>query len=199
MMKRSVFPFSAVLGQERVKNALIWNFVNPRIGGVLICGQKGTAKSTLVRGAEAISGRRIVELPLSVTEDRLVGGIDLEYAVKHGEKRLQRGLLYEADRQILYVDEIDLLSDELMKDLLEAAGEGSCSVEREGISDRYPCDFILIGSMNPEEGGLRPQLLDRFGLYVSVTGEESPLVRCEVVRRRLAFDRDPQAFRSQYA
>lgn len=199
MIKRSLFPFPAVLGQEEMKNALIWNFVNPRIGGVLISGQKGTAKSTLIRGSEEISEKKIIELPLNVTEDRLVGSIDFEYAVKYGEKKLNPGILADAHNQILYVDEINLLSDNLVKALLEASGDGFCQVEREGISAKYPCDFILIGSMNPEESGLRPQLLDRFGLYVSTAGEESPLVRCEIIRRRLAFEQDPVGFRAQYA
>ena len=199
MIKRSFFPFSAVLGQENMKKALIWNFINPAIGGVLISGQKGTAKSTLIRSSQEISGKRIVELPLNVTEDRLVGSIDFEYALRWGKKKLSPGILAEAHNQILYVDEVNLLSDNLVKALLEASGDGFCQVEREGISAKYPCDFILIGSMNPEESGLRPQLLDRFGLYVSTAGEESPLVRCEIVRRRLAFEENPERFRQQYA
>ena len=197
-MKRILFPFPAVLGQEEMKNALIWNAVNPRIGGVLCSGQKGTAKSTLIRAFGEICGKRIVELPLNMTEDRLVGAIDFEYALQKGEKKLAKGILAQAHRQILYVDEVNLLSDNLAKTLLEAAGDGFCQVEREGISGRYDCDFILIGSMNPEESGLRPQLLDRFGLFVSTQGEQSPLLRCEIVRRRLAFEQDPEAFRESY-
>ena len=197
-MKRSIFPFPAVLGQERVKNALIWNFINPRIGGVLISGQKGTAKSTLIRGSEKISGRKLVELPLNITEDRLIGAIDFEHAVKKGEKRLEKGLLSLAHNNILYADEVNLLSDNVVKALLEAAGEGICRVEREGISAEYPCDFILVGSMNPEESGLRPQFLDRFGLYVDTVGEESPLIRGEIVRRRLEFEENPEAFIQKY-
>ena len=198
-MKRSVFPFTAVLGQERVKNALIWNFINPGIGGVLISGQKGTAKSTLVRGSAALSGRTLIDLPLNITEDRLVGAIDFEHAVKYGEKSLDRGILYYANHNILYVDEINLLSDNVTKALLEAASDGVVRVEREGISAQYPSSFILVGSMNPEESGLRPQLLDRFGLFVDTAGEESPLVRCEIVRRRIAFEDNPQAFCESYA
>ena len=197
-MNRSLYPFPAVLGQEEMKNALIWNFVNPRIGGVLISGQKGTAKSTLVRASEEISGRSILELPLNTTEDRLVGAIDFEYAIRWGKKKLNPGILAQAHNQILYVDEINLLSDNLAKALLEAASDGWCQVEREGISQRCDCDFLLIGSMNPEESGLRPQLLDRFGLFVSTAGVESPLLRCEIVRRRLAFEADPQAFRARF-
>lgn len=198
MMKRSLFPFPAVLGQEEMKNALIWNFINPRIGGVLCSGQKGTAKSTLIRASGEIGGKQIVELPLSITEDRLVGAIDFEYALQQGEKKLSKGILSQANGQVLYVDEINLLSDNLTKTILEATGDGFCRVEREGVSGRYDCDFILIGSMNPEESGLRPQLLDRFGLFVSTAGEQSPLLRCEIVRRRLAFEEDPEAFRESY-
>lgn len=197
-MKRKVFPFSAVMGQEKIKNAIIWNLVNPRIGGVLISGQKGTAKSTLVRASERISDRRIIELPLNITEDRLVGAIDFEYAVKYGKKKLDRGILASADRNILYADEINLLSDNIVKALLEAASDGMCRVEREGISDRYRCRFLLIGSMNPEESGLRPQLLDRFGLYVDTVSEDNSLVRCEIIRKRIEFERDPDAFIEKY-
>lgn len=193
-MIRRVFPFTAVMGQEAVKNALIWNLINPRIGGVLISGQKGTAKSTLVRGVEQIADKRIVELPLNITEDRLIGAIDFEQAIRYGRKTLDRGLLARADGAILYVDEINLLSDNIVKALLEAASDGFCRVEREGISEAYPSRFILVGSMNPEESGLRPQLLDRFGLYVDVTAETDPLVRCEIVRRRIAFEADPAGF-----
>lgn len=197
-MKRKVFPFTAVLGQERIKNALIWNFINPRIGGVLVSGEKGTAKSTLIRGAEHISGKKVIELPLNITEDRLIGAIDFENAVKNGTKQLDRGILYYANKSILYVDEINLLSDNITKALLEASSEKSCCVEREGISDRYPCEFILIGSMNPEESGLRPQLLDRFGLFVEAKGEESALIRCEIIRRRIAFEKNVTEFIDEY-
>lgn len=197
-MKRKVFPFSSVMGQEEIKKALIWNFVNPNIGGVLISGQKGTAKSTLVRASEYISGKKIIELPLNITEDRLLGAIDFENAVKNGTKKLEKGILYYADGNILYADEVNLLSDNIAKALLESGSEGICRVEREGISDVYPSKFILIGSMNPEESGLRPQLLDRFGLYVEVAGEENPLVRCEIIRRRIAFENDPVTFIAEY-
>lgn len=197
-MKRMVFPFSAVLGQESVKNALIWNFINPRIGGVLISGQKGTAKSTLVRASACLSGKKLVELPLNITEDRLIGAIDFEAAIRYGVKRLDHGILAAAHQNILYVDEINLLSDSVTKTLLEAASAGFCRVEREGISDQYPCEFVLVGSMNPEESGLRPQLLDRFGLYVDTVGEADPTLRCEIIRRRIAFEADPAAFTERY-
>lgn len=198
-MKRALFPFVAVMGQDNVKNALIWNIINPRIGGVLISGQKGTAKSTLVRASAEICDKRIIELPLNVTEDRLIGAIDFEQAIKSGRKTLDKGILYYANGNILYADEINLLSENIAKALLEASSDGICRVEREGISESYNSSFILIGSMNPEESGLRPQLLDRFGLYVDVVGEENPLVRCEIVRRRIAFESNPDEFIKAYA
>lgn len=197
-MKRNSFPFSAVIGQENIKNALIWNLINPKIGGLLISGQKGTAKSTLVRGLERISHRPIVDLPLNITEDRLIGAIDFEAAIKDGSKRLDKGIMALANEGILYADEVNLLSDHIAKALLEAASEGICRVEREGISQIYPSSFILVGSMNPEEGGLKAQLLDRFGLYVDVTGEENLLMRCEIIRRRIAFEQNATAFLEQY-
>lgn len=198
-MNRKVFPFSAVLGQESIKNALIWNFVNPRIGGVLISGQKGTAKSTLVRGAENICSRRIVDIPLNITEDRLIGGIDFEKAIKTGVKSLEKGLLYTANNNILYVDEVNLLSDNIVKALLDSASSGVCIIEREGISEIHPASFILIGTMNPEESGLRPQFLDRFGLYVDTVGEENLRIRSEIIRRRIAFEQDEAGFIRQYS
>lgn len=193
-MKRKVFPFSAVMGQNDIKKTLIWNYINPKIGGVLISGQKGTAKSTLVRASSTICGKEIIELPLNVTEDRLIGAIDFEKAMKYGKKALDKGILYYADDNILYMDEVNLLSENIVKALLEAASAGNVHVEREGISEEYDSRFILIGSMNPEESGLRPQLLDRFGLYVDVSAEENKLVRCEIIRRRLDFEKNPDAF-----
>ncbi len=191
----TVFPFTAVLGQDEIKNALIWNIVNPKIGGVLISGEKGTAKSTLVRGICSIAPAiTLVDLPLNITEDRLIGNIDFEYAVKYGEKRFEPGLLYQAHGNLLYVDEVNLLSDHIVKSLLESAASGVNIVEREGISYSHPAKFILAGSMNPEEGGLRPQFLDRFGLYVQVEGETDIRKRVEIIRRRIAFERDPLLF-----
>lgn len=197
-MKRTAFPFTAVIGQDAAKNALIWNIINPNIGGVLLSGQKGTAKSTLVRGLSGICGRKTVELPLNITEDRLIGSIDFECAVKTGRKTLDKGLLANADKNILYADEINLLSDNIVKALLETASSKVCRVQREGISASYGSDFILIGSMNPEESGLRPQLLDRFGLYVDIVGEKNELQRTEIVRRRIAYENNPAAFANEY-
>lgn len=197
-MKRALFPFSAVMGQEDIKNAIIWNLVNPKIGGVLISGQKGTAKSTLVRACADICDKKVIELPLNVTEDRLVGAVDFEKAIKYGVKTLDKGILYYADGNILYADEINLLSENIVKAILELSSDNICRVEREGISDKYSSNFILIGSMNPEESGLRPQLLDRFGLYVDVVGEDNALVRCEIIRRRIAFEQNPDEFRKEY-
>lgn len=194
-MKHTTFPFVAVLGQDNIKNALIWNIINPKIGGVLISGEKGTAKSTLVRGLSALTkDLRVVDLPLNVTEDRLIGNVDFEYAIKYGEKRFEPGLLYEANGNMLYVDEVNLLSDHIVKALLESASSGVNIVEREGVSFRHDADFILIGSMNPEEGGLRPQFLDRFGLYVEVKGEADLRKRTEITRRRIAYEKAPSEF-----
>ncbi|MFD1403240.1 VWA domain-containing protein [Robinsoniella peoriensis] len=198
-MDRIVFPFTAVLGQEEIKKALIWNLINPGIGGVLISGEKGTAKSTLVRGAARLmEGMKIVELPLNVTEDRLVGAIDLKCALKDGTCRLEPGILSEADGNILYVDEVNLLSDHIVNALLETAASGVNVVEREGISCSHSSRFVLAGSMNQEEGKLRPQLLDRFGLYVEVEGEKDVDTRIEIMKRRLDYERDPISFIAYY-
>jgi magnesium chelatase subunit D len=199
-MKRTVFPFVAVLGQEPIKNALLWNLVNPLAGGALVCGEKGTAKSTLARGAAELRGdTRLIDLPLNITEDRLVGSIDMERALKDGKRVLDPGLLFQADGNILYVDEVNLLSDHIANALLQAAASGVNTVEREGISLSHPSRFILVGSMNEEEGKLRPQLLDRFGLFVRASGERDPLARAEIMRRRLAFEADPLGFIEAYA
>ena len=232
------FPFSAVVGQETLKLALLLNAVDPRVGGVLIRGEKGTAKSTAVRGLRSllppitvVSGcrfacdpadppswcdecreraaseplpaeqvaARLVELPISATEDRIVGTLDFEHAIKRGEKRFEPGLLAKANRAILYVDEVNLLDDHLVDTLLDSAAMGVNSVEREGVSFRHPARFMLIGTMNPEEGELRPQLLDRFGLCVDVSGVRDPGARVEIVRRRRDFDADPVAFCDRWA
>lgn len=193
------YPFTAVVGQENVKKALLFNLVNPRIGGVLLCGERGTAKSTIVRALGSLGGRRVVDLPLNATEDMLVGTVDFEATIRDGERRFSGGVLQRAHGNILYVDEINLLPDSLAAAVVCAAASGENLVEREGISYRHDCDFILIGTMNPEEGGLHPQLLDKFGLYVEVGGESDLEKRAEVVRRRLAYECDPAAFCASYA
>lgn len=193
------FPFAAVVGQEKIKKALLWNLVNPRIGGVLISGEKGTGKSTLVRSiCDLPVDKKLVELPLNVTEDRLIGTINLEKAIRQGIREFEPGILKNADGNILYVDEVNLLSDHIVKSLLEAAASGQNIVEREGISVSHPSRFILVGSMNPEEGKLRPQFLDRFGLYVDVEGENDLRIRKEIVNRRIKYESDPEAFVKEY-
>ncbi len=195
MNNRKVYPFSAVVGQDLLKKALLINVVNPNVGGVLISGQKGTAKSTLVRGlGNLICDMDVVELPLNVTEDRLVGAIDIEKAVVEGKKVINKSILMEANGNILYVDEVNLLSESIINALLEVSQSGICHVEREGISFTHECSFILVGTMNPEEGGLRPQLLDRFGLYVDVLGTEDLSERVNIIRRRIEYEDDPILF-----
>lgn len=188
------YPFAAVVGQEQVKKALLYNLIEPHIGGVLLCGEKGTAKSTIVRAIAALTDKNVVDLPLSVTEDILVGAIDFERAVKDGVREFSGGLLQRANENILYVDEVNLLSDGIVSTLICAASNGENIVEREGISYRHPCRFVLVGTMNPEEGKLRPQFLDRFGLYVDVVGETDLEKRMEIIRRRMEYERDPAAF-----
>ncbi len=198
--RRDVFPFAAVLKQDKIKQALLWNLVNPAIGGVLISGEKGTAKSTLVRGLEDLSNSmRIVELPLNVTEDRLIGSIDLKQAILSGQRTMEAGILQKADGNILYIDEVNLLSEYIVSDLLSVTGSGIIVVERDGLSTRHATSFILIGSMNPEEGKLGPQLLDRFGLYVEAESEKVTVDRMEIMRRRLEYERDCVAFRAHFA
>jgi magnesium chelatase subunit D len=228
---RPIFPFTALIGQDRMKRALLLNAVNPRLGGVLIRGEKGTAKSTAVRalagllpeievvvgchyGCNPVSpddwcadclerarplptaARRvpIVNLPVGATEDRLTGTIDIEAAIGEGRRRFEPGLLAAAHRGILYVDEVNLLNDHLVDVLLDVAAMGTNYVEREGISLSHPAQLILVGTMNPEEGDLRPQLLDRFALAVEVQGLDDRSERGEVVRRRIAFESDPVGF-----
>ena len=198
-MNGEVFPFAAIVGQERMKKGLLLNLVNRSLGGVLIRGEKGTAKSTAVRAlADLMPGLRVVNLPVSATEDRVVGTLDIGYAIREGEKKFSPGLLAAAHGHILYVDEINLLDDAIVDALLDAAAMGVNTVEREGISHSHPSRFVLIGTMNPEEGDLRPQLLDRFALLVEVGGETDAADRMEVIRRRLAFEADPAAFRAKY-
>ena len=221
------FPFTAIVGQTTMKRALILNAVNTRIGGVLIRGKKGTAKSTAVRSLAALlpevavvrgcpyschpdnpqplcsHGRetlpvtrqvRIVDLPVGATEDRLVGSLDIESAIRTGSRSFEPGLIAATHRGILYVDEVNLLNDHLVDVLLDAAAMGRNYVEREGISVSHAAEFILVGTMNPEEGDLRPQLLDRFGLAVEVDSAFTPEERREVVKRRIAYESDPFGF-----
>jgi magnesium chelatase subunit I len=227
-----IFPFTAIVDQDEMKLALILNVIDPSIGGVLIMGEKGTAKSTTVRALadllpeiEVIKGcrfncspegpfcsdclekikngnnletekkkMRVVELPLGVTEDRVVGTLDIEHAIKKGEKRFEPGILAEANRNFLYIDEVNLLEDHIVDLLLDSAAMGINTVEREGISFTHPARFILVGTMNPEEGELRPQLLDRFGLCVQVNSLRDKSLRMEILKRKAEFDDDPEGF-----
>ena len=248
---RPVYPFCAIVGQEKMKLALILNIITPTLSGVLIRGEKGTAKSTAVRALADILPRirvieqspfqldpekeaqihreicttlgrsaetpgnrnsttdkeplpvieravKVVELPVGATEDRLVGTLDLEHALREGEKRVEPGLLAQAHRGILYVDEVNLLDDHLVDVLLDAAAMGVNSIEREGISFSHPARFTLVGTMNPEEGELRPQLLDRFGLCVNIRGIDSVEERVEIMERRIAFDENPHGFTERW-
>jgi magnesium chelatase subunit D len=183
--------FSAVVGHDDLKLALLLAAIDPGIGGVLLRGDKGSGKTTLARGLAALlpGDAPFVELPLGTTEDRALGSIDLASALATGQERVRRGLLADADGGVLYVDEVNLLADHLVDTLLDVAVSGEHRLERDGVSVVQPARFVLVGTMNPEEGELRPQLLDRFGLCVTVTAPDDPLVRAEIVRRRLAFDR----------
>ena len=222
-----------------MKLALILNVINPSLGGVLIKGEKGTAKSTAVRALAALLpalrssagcryhcdpanknllcddcraklaeagelpeeelSMRVIELPVSATEDRVVGTLDIEAAIQEGRKRFEPGILADANRNILYVDEINLLEDHIVDVLLDSAAMGVNTVEREGVSYAHPARFVLVGTMNPEEGDIRPQLLDRFALSVTVAGEHEAKNRVEVIRRRLAYEKDADAFTASYA
>src|SRR3954464_3044035 len=229
------YPFGAVVGMDDMRLALLLNAVSPAVGGVLVRGEKGTAKSTTVRalaavlppvdvvagcrfacdpaapdpacpdgphdaGAPALTRpARLVELPVGASEDRVVGSLDLERALTEGVKAFEPGLLAAAHRGLLYVDEVNLLHDHLVDLLLDAAALGTAYVEREGISVRHAARFLLVGTMNPEEGELRPQLLDRFGLTVEVAAPRDPAERAEVVRRRFAYDADPAGFAAEWA
>ncbi len=199
-MQRLIFPFSAIVGQEAVKQALLMAIVNPKAGGVLVAGEKGTAKSTLVRSlADIIGDTELVELPLNATEDMVFGGLDIEYAVECGERRFLPGILARAHNRILYIDEVNLLRRDFLGSLLDAAGTGVHRVEREGISCRHAAACTLIGTMNPEEGMPAAQVLDRFGLYAAVSREENAADRAEIVRRILAYEARPAEFCRRYA
>lgn len=193
------FPFSAVVGQENIKKALILNVINPNIKGVLISGEKGTAKSTLVRGLSNImQDMDVINLPLNITEDRLIGSIDIKVAIKEGEKSLEEGILKKAHNQFVYIDEVNLLSDHIVNILLEVASSNINVIEREGISYSHPSDFVLVGSMNPEEGNLRSQFIDRFGLYVEANGEVDVEKRVEIMKRFMEYEDNPTKFCSKW-
>jgi magnesium chelatase subunit D len=201
------YPFSALVGQDQLRLALVLCAVRPEIGGVLIRGEKGTAKSTAVRGLAQVLGMvdgegpaaKLVELPIGATEDRVVGSLDLQRVLRDGEHAFSPGLLARAHGGVLYVDEVNLLHDHLVDVLLDAAAMGRVHVERDGISHNHEARFTLIGTMNPEEGELRPQLLDRFGLTVDVMASRDVDVRVEVIRRRMDFESDPDGFAVRYA
>lgn len=197
------FPFTAIVGHDRLRLALLLCAVRPEIGGVLIRGEKGTAKSTAVRGlAEllaTIGDARLVELPIGATEDRVIGSLDLQKVLRDGEHAFSPGLLARAHRGVLYVDEVNLLHDHLVDMLLDAAAMGRVHVERDGVSHTHDARFVLIGTMNPEEGELRPQLLDRFGLTVDVRASRDVDVRTEVIRARMAYEADPTGFAARHA
>jgi magnesium chelatase subunit D len=197
------YPFSAIVGHEQLRLALVLCAVRPEIGGVLIRGEKGTAKSTVVRGLAdilaAVDGGHLVELPIGATEDRVIGSLDLQKVLRDGEHAFSPGLLARAHRGVLYVDEVNLLHDHLVDVLLDAAAMGRVHIERDGVSHSHEARFVLIGTMNPEEGELRPQLLDRFGLTVDVRASREVDVRTEVIRQRLAYEADPDGFAARYA
>jgi len=197
------YPFSAIVGHDRLRLALLLCAVRPEIGGVLIRGEKGTAKSTAVRALAhvltSVDGASLVELPIGATEDRVVGSLDLQKVLRDGEHAFSPGLLARAHGGVLYVDEVNLLHDHLVDVILDAAAMGRVHVERDGVSHSYEARFVLIGTMNPEEGELRPQLLDRFGLTVDVQASRDVDVRAEVIRQRMAFEADPDRFAERYA
>jgi magnesium chelatase subunit D len=198
---RPLFPFSAIVGQEQMKLALLLNAINPQIAGVLITGTRGTAKSTAVRALAEIlpAPTPFVNLPVGATEDRVLGTLDIEKALKHGERHFEPGLLAQAHNGILYIDEVNLLPDHLVDVILDTVAMGVNRVEREGISFEHPATIILAGTMNPEEGELRPQLLDRFGLCAAADPFSDAASRKEAMQRRLAFDADPAAFCQSFA
>lgn len=193
------FPFTAIVGQERLQLALTLSALSPNIGGVLIRGEKGTAKTTTVRALAPLLNGALVNLPLGATEDRVVGSIDISTVLTTGETTFTPGLMSAADGGILYVDEVNLLPDHLVDILLDTAATGRITVERDGISHSENSRFVLVGTMNPEEGELRPQLLDRFGLTVDVSASRDPKIRAEITSRRLAFDAQPEEFSGRFA
>ena len=238
LRRRAIFPFTAIVGQEEMKLALILNIIDPKIGGVMIMGDRGTGKSTTIRALadllpeiEVVDGDpynshpsdpeimgddvrllleqgksvpiakkkiQMVDLPLGATEDRVCGTIDIEKALSEGIKAFEPGLLAKANRGILYVDEVNLLDDHLVDVLLDSAASGWNTVEREGISIRHPARFVLVGSGNPEEGELRPQLLDRFGMHAEIRTVKDPEMRVQIVEQRTEFDANSHAFLVQF-
>lgn len=199
MLTNAIYPFVAVVGQEQLKKALQIALVNQKAGGLLIGGEKGTAKSTLVRAAKEIIGaQKIVDLPLNATEDMLFGSIDIEYAVSKGERRFSPGILRRATDNILYIDEANLLRQELLTAVLDANASGINQVERDGISFTHSVAYTVIGTMNPEEGVLPGHILDRFGMYVDAQSEKDVVVRTEIMKRSLAYGSDIQSFRNSY-
>ena len=236
--RRAVFPFTAIVGQEEMKLALLLNIIDPKIGGVMIMGDRGTGKSTTIRALADLLPEidvvaddpfnshpndpelmgdtvrqlidqdadvpvvkkkvMMVDLPLGATEDRVCGTIDIEKALSEGVKAFEPGLLAKANRGILYVDEVNLLDDHLVDVLLDSAASGWNTVEREGISIRHPARFVLVGSGNPEEGELRPQLLDRFGMHAEIRTVKEPALRVQIVEQRTEFDQDPVPFLDKY-
>ncbi|MEJ5997903.1 ATP-binding protein [Corynebacterium sp. H130] len=189
-----MYPFTSIVGQDELKLSLLLCAVDPLIGGVLALGDRGTGKTTTVRALGELLSDPVVDCPLGVTEDRLIGSMDIDHALATGETRLRPGLLADAHGGFLYIDEINLLDDHLVDVLLDVAASGVNIVERDGISHTHPARFVLVGSGNPEEGDLRPQLQDRFGLATWVHTMTDPAVRLDIVRRRLAFDADPASF-----
>jgi magnesium chelatase subunit D len=196
---KAVYPWSAVVGQEPLKLALLLAAIDPALGGVLISGPRGVAKTTLARALSELVPGRFVELPLGATEERVTGTLNLERVLADGRVEFAPGLLASAHDGVLYVDEVNLLPDGVVDLLLDAAASGQNVVERDGISHVHPARFVLVGSMNPEEGELRPQLIDRFGLAVHAGASIPPAERAEIVTRRLDFDRDPERFRAGFA
>jgi len=194
------FPFSALIGQQTLQQALLLAAIDPGLGGVLVSGPRGTAKSTTARAlAELLPHGQFVTLPLGASEEQLIGTLDIETALRASGVRFSAGLLAKAHHGVLYVDEVNLLPDPLVDQLLDVAASGVNTIERDGISHRHAARFVLIGTMNPEEGELRPQLLDRFGLMVELENCFDAPVRQQIVKARLAFDADPQRFRADYA